>query len=501
MGAHSIYLKEQIINHVLRDTPFTGPTTVYIALFNSDAGLKENLPTGEVDNTSGEDYERLAVSFSGPVNGASENDVSITFNVAGAPWGTVTHLAIVDHETNVDWGGDVNVLYYAKLYQPMVIDTGDYAFFDTGTILINQEELEGTFAFGYDGGTGLVHSKYNGLLEVTSLDFDYISCNSPWAAGIKDGELYTWGTDVGNGNLGQGSNYFGNGTPTKIGTDTDWVMVSCGESHGAAIKSDGTLWTWGGNGSYQLGHGDQTNRNTPTQVGSDTDWEYVSCGNNFTMAIKDGDLFAVGFNGNYRTALNTNSGNTTTWTLANSGGWTSVSVLYRNGLGIKNGELWSWGENLYGQTGQGTTSGSTQVPTQVGSAADWVQISAGAEHSAAINSSGELFTFGGGQRGRLGQGNTTTINVPTQVGSGTDWSKVKCTSGVWYWGDVPFELTNTYALKTDGTLWATGLNTFGQCGQPNSEYITTFAQVGDSTNHILIAAGSGNCITVRRNLP
>jgi len=359
----------------------------------------------------------------------------------------------------------------------------------------------GTFAFGYDGSMGLVHSKFNGLLEVTSLDFDYISCTSNYAAGIKDGELYTWGFDDGAGALGQGSTYFLNGTPTKIGTDTDWVMVSCGLSYGAAIKSDGTLWTWGFNFYYNLGHGDQTNRNTPTQVGSDTDWEYVSCGNNATMAIKDGDLWAVGDNTDYKTALNTNSGNTTTWTLANAGGWTSVSAGESYGLGIKNGELWSWGRNSTGSTGQGTTSGFTQVPTQVGSATDWVEISTGASHSAAINSGGELFTWGGRSNGVLGDGNTTgTTAVPTQVGAATDWAVVICTPFSYWWG-VPIEILNTYALKTDGTLWATGLNTVGQCGQPNSEYITTFTQVGDATNHVLIAAGSGNCITVRRNLP
>jgi len=359
----------------------------------------------------------------------------------------------------------------------------------------------GTFAFGNDGGMGLVHSKFNGLLEVTNIDFDYISCFVFFAAGIKDGELYTWGLASAEQELGQGITNTYNGTPTKIGTGTDWSSVSAGLGHGAAIKSDGTLWTWGAGGNGQLGQGGAP-LSSPTQVGTDTNWTKVSGGLAWTAAIKGGQLLTCGANSSFRTGLNTSSGNTLSFTVANTDtDWTDISAGNTHGLGIKNGELWSWGENLYGATGRGTTTGSTQVPTQVGSASDWVQISAGRRFSAAINSSGELFTWGIRARGVLGDGNTTgTTTVPTLVGSATDWLSVAATPGDYFWSNL-YEGLNIYALKTDGTLWATGLNGIGQAGQPNSTNVTTFTQVGAATNHTLIAAGLGNCITVRRNLP
>jgi alpha-tubulin suppressor-like RCC1 family protein len=86
-----------------------------------------------------------------------------------------------------------------------------------------------------------------------------------------DGTLWSWGNGS-NGALGQGSTTDIN-TPTQIGSDTDWQSaVSTGTSSSSAIKTNGTLWTWGKNDYGQLGHGDTTERTTPAQVGSLTDW-------------------------------------------------------------------------------------------------------------------------------------------------------------------------------------------------------------------------------------
>ena len=75
---------------------------------------------------------------------------------------------------------------------------------------------------------------------------------------------------------------------TQVGTDT-WKQVSFGDTHAAGIKSDGTLWTWGGNYCGQLGWGtvddDYYEHYVPIQVGADV-WKKVDCGYDFTLAIK-----------------------------------------------------------------------------------------------------------------------------------------------------------------------------------------------------------------------
>jgi alpha-tubulin suppressor-like RCC1 family protein len=64
-----------------------------------------------------------------------------------------------------------------------------------------------------------------------------------------------------------------------------------------ALKADGTLWAWGGNGVGQLGDGTTTDRFTLVQVGTDTHWASVSASGSHTMALKtDGTLWGWGWN-------------------------------------------------------------------------------------------------------------------------------------------------------------------------------------------------------------
>jgi alpha-tubulin suppressor-like RCC1 family protein len=84
----------------------------------------------------------------------------------------------------------------------------------------------------------------------------------------------------------------------QVGTDTHWASVASGETHSLAVKTDGTLWTWGWNGYGQLGDGTTTFRNAPVQVGTDTNWTSVAAGFWHSMALKtDGTLWTWGWNG------------------------------------------------------------------------------------------------------------------------------------------------------------------------------------------------------------
>ena len=87
--------------------------------------------------------------------------------------------------------------------------------------------------------------------------------------------------------------------PSLIGNDTNWKRCSAGYFYQAAIKENGTLWTWGYNNEGQLGLGNTVDYDTPQQVGSEINWKYVSCGLYSTLAIKtDGTLWGWGKNTN-----------------------------------------------------------------------------------------------------------------------------------------------------------------------------------------------------------
>jgi hypothetical protein len=105
-----------------------------------------------------------------------------------------------------------------------------------------------------------------------------------------DGTLWTWGQNS-LGQLGQGTRggfaYYVS-SPTQVGALTNWARMSAGSNSCAAIKTDGTLWTWGGNDDGQLGLGNSAgfNRSSPVQVGLLTDWSKISVGSSFCFAIK-----------------------------------------------------------------------------------------------------------------------------------------------------------------------------------------------------------------------
>src|SRR5438105_2515783 len=89
-----------------------------------------------------------------------------------------------------------------------------------------------------------------------------------------------------------------------------WQSVSAGTSHTAAIKLEGSLWTWGSNYAGQLGHGSTADTNIPLQVTTATDWKQVTAGASHSLAIKtNGTLWAWGSNisGGLGTGSTTNS--------------------------------------------------------------------------------------------------------------------------------------------------------------------------------------------------
>lgn len=92
MAAASNYLENALLNHVLRNTSLTSPTTVYLALFTSD-------PTDADSGTevTGGSYARQAVAFDAPSGGATANTANEDFT--GMPAATVTHFGVYDAST------------------------------------------------------------------------------------------------------------------------------------------------------------------------------------------------------------------------------------------------------------------------------------------------------------------------------------------------------------------------------------------------------------------
>ena len=125
MAEFSDFLENALINAVLRNTAYTSPTTVYVALFTSD-------PTDANTGTevSGGSYARQSATFDAPSNGVTQNTADIQFPAATASWGTVTHLGLYDASTSG------NLLFHTDLDTNKTIDTGDVFKITAGNLTV-----------------------------------------------------------------------------------------------------------------------------------------------------------------------------------------------------------------------------------------------------------------------------------------------------------------------------------------------------------------------------
>lgn len=114
MAEMSNYLEDALINATLRNTGYTSPTTVYLALYTTDP---TDADAG--DEVSGNGYARQSITFGAPSNGVSTNSAAIEFPQATGSWGTVAYIGIRDALTTG------NLLYHTALDASKTIATGD----------------------------------------------------------------------------------------------------------------------------------------------------------------------------------------------------------------------------------------------------------------------------------------------------------------------------------------------------------------------------------------
>jgi hypothetical protein len=285
---------------------------------------------------------------------------------------------------------------------------------------------------------------------------------------FRDGNLWTWGYG-GSGRLGNATITSASTPVTTFSGGTNWKQVYITTNLSTAIKTDGTLWTWGGSGNGRLGNGQTTGTfSTPiTTFAGGTNWKQVSCGSQCVAAIKtDGTLWTWGDGSGGRLGNATiTSASTPITTFAGGSNWKQVNCGSSYMTAIKtDGTLWTWGDGSGGRLGNATiTSASTPITTFAGGS-NWKQVNCGSSYVAAIKTDGTLWAWGSGSGGKLGNGVTTgNISTPvTTFAGGTNWKQVAC------------GINHVVAIKTDGTLWAWGDNDSGQLGD-----ILTALRLGD----------------------
>ena len=406
-------------------------------------------------------------------------------------------------------------------------------------------------------------------------DWIKVGSSSGSTIGLRaNGTLWAWGDNAGfvgigtnqNGFLGISASLFWTSSPVQIGSATDWsdfeISTDFVDPTILALKTNGTLWTWGSNSSGLLG------RSLPseilpsfTQVGALSTWKRIAAGGNNSFGIRsDGSLWAWGDNGSGRLGLlgvgpftditsPTRVGSLTGWVEVKTSGHT-LAIRSAISNGATSGSLFAWGENTNGRLGIGNTTDMSS-PVQVGANTDWFVVSVNPSqttltrpvHSCAIRTNGTLWAWGSNNYGQLGAGLTTSSGVssPVQVGSGSTgpWRKVACsreaTIGIqengtmWSWGrgdslslgilgrtgsnssspvqigsltdwiDIACGEVHALALKSNGTLWSWGGNLDGQLGGTVIGLVSSPVQIGSNTDWMAISASENASFAIKSN--
>ena len=305
----------------------------------------------------------------------------------------------------------------------------------------------------------------------TTSDADYaaISSSGSDATGY---DLWVWGI-AWRGVLGlNGSSNANISSPMQI-PGTNWKHVTGSIWSMTGTKTDGTLWSWGENGSGQHGVNDRTERSSPIQVGTDTTW--TGAINNSATAANhafktDGTLWSWGYNGYGELGLNNRTKYSSPTQVGSGAEYSAVTGRASTDIAFmkSNGTLWMAGRNVYGALGLNDTAGRSS-PTQL-PGTNWSSATTSYSSAMATKTDGTLWAWGNGLSGMLGINDEVKRSSPTQIGTNTNWSNT-------------FSLGRTSgAIKTDGTLWLWGANNAGELGQNGTTQRSSPIQVGTDTD-------------------
>ncbi|KAJ6754999.1 INACTIVE PHOSPHOLIPASE C-LIKE PROTEIN 2 [Salix purpurea] len=361
--------------------------------------------------------------------------------------------------------------------------------------------------FPSDSASGSVHSlssggsdSVHGHMKAVAMDAFRVSLSSAVSSssqgsGHDDGEalgdVFIWGEGIGDGVLGGGTHRVGSFFGVKMDSllpkalesavVLDVHNIACGGQHAALVTKQGEIFSWGEESGGRLGHGVDSDVFHPKLIEalSNTNIEFTACGEYHTCAVTlSGDLYTWG-DGTYNFGLLGHGNEVSHWVPKRVDGplegihVSSISCgPWHTAVVSSAGQLFTFGDGTFGVLGHGDRK-SISLPREVESLKGLrtVQAACGVWHTAAVVevmvgnlsssncSSGKLYTWGDGDKGRLGHGDKEAKLVPTCVAVLVEpnFCQVACGHSL------------TIARTTSGHVYTMGSPVYGQLGNPQSD--------------------------------
>ena len=209
-------------------------------------------------------------------------------------------------------------------------------------------------------------------------DWCQVSAGSNHSAAVRtNGTIWAWGCN-GAGRLGNDNTTDVSSPVSVVGGYTDWCGVSAGGGHTLGLNTSGVLWAWGYGSSGRLGDNTIANKSSPVSVvGGFTDWCQISAGSSHAAAVRtNGTLWTWG-SGSYG-KLGINALGNRSSPVSVVGGftdWCQVSASVNSTFGVRtNGTLWAWGYGSYGRLGNNSTTARSSPVSVVGGFTDWFRV-------------------------------------------------------------------------------------------------------------------------------
>jgi uncharacterized repeat protein (TIGR01451 family) len=304
-----------------------------------------------------------------------------------------------------------------------------------------------------------------------------VAARNYWTLALKgDGTVWGWGEDKA-GQVYDGTTDESKILPAQVVAVSNATAIAAGSNFGLALKGDGTVWGWGDNTFGQLGNGDvpAAPKVAPVQVKGLTNVTAIAAGSAHGLALKsDGSLWAWGSNGGGQLGVGARDENPHFYPLFVMTGVASIAAGPGQTYAVKmDGTVWVCGYNASGLGGQPSTTSHFPVPTQIAGLSDVRTVFASENNAFAVKTNGTLWAWGDNSYGQLGNGTRNFGENPTPAQVQGISNVVSATAGYTY----------VYAAKSDGTLWAWGQNATGGYVPVQVSTVAGVTQVAAGTTH------------------
>jgi len=346
---------------------------------------------------------------------------------------------------------------------------------------MNRPFAIGINSLGCLGDNSTVNKTERWVMPNMPLSIKCLSGGGSFAVALKaaDGTAWSWGwgalSELGDNTINSRS------SPVSVVGGHSFVKLMCGSTYSVALKSDGSMWSWGSSGGI-LGDNTTSARSSPVSVVGENSFVEFSAGIGTTHAIRgnDGTLWGWGSNTSGQIGDNSISTRSSPVSVLGENSYTHVAdnIYFAAAVKGSDGSAWCWGNNNCGQLGTGGFYNQSS-PVSVLGGHSWYRVGVGGSHTIAIRGDKTLWGWGLNSAGFPLFFQSATIYIPA-VGI-TDQTFAKIGTGA----------THTVAIKTsDGTGMGWGLNTYGQQGDNSTTARSTPTAVSGGASYADVCTGA-----------